>query len=352
MADQRLATLRIAENRFEMIVAQSLAWSEVFFAWFVDAVSARLGLGLTLTERLVRFDCAARTAVAGYDIAVTALYGESRLGFLIVHATRAGARAAGAAREAAEAMVAANEATAAFTVLVGHEPVIEKTDFDVAIDAAEVVAALADVAAQAEGEAAALAAFQLGVAQEAAEAIGAVLAANPSSARAFFDAYRGFITERTGLIGVTTETGSVAAPGMIVFDVDALPDWGFMPTPRIAHHLREGLASILLEGWGDDIEGLAALMDPALSGTGYHLATSPSRLPGGRAGALVIADVPALDPDRPFEAQQPLAEICLARLLDLRSWFAERRTAARYWAEFCNPTPMRRGKVRGDVRLK
>jgi hypothetical protein len=79
-------------------------------------------------------------------------------------------------------------------------------------------------------------------------------------------------------------------------------------------------------------------MDPAFAGTEYKIAVAPARFGEGRAGAMIIARAPSLDPDKPFGPQAEEVRAAVEATLGLRNWFARRQAAARYWAEHVDPS--------------
>lgn len=124
-----------------------------------------------------------------------------------------------------------------------------------------------------------------------------------------------------------------AGTEMMIFSPDALPDWPFLPQMRLAHHLREGFASIMLYGWGARLGDVATVMEPALSRTPFRLALYSGRRREARPGLMILAETRPVDPSRPAASQREAIAAAVSRLDLLRRWFAGHRAAARYWAE-------------------
>jgi hypothetical protein len=339
----------LAEARALAAVEQEIACSPVFADWLLREALAQVGLGLDLSggARLARTQ-----AGPGDPVDRILFYDCGPLRVALVTAVRLAppARAVSNADRVGAELVDARRADLAFTLLLGGGPAMDR--FDCAIPLGRVGAAVSARSAGAQGELALRlnhAGSALAEAEQAARA--AARLADDGGAERFRIEYLALIEE----LAPALEPPEAVPPvlDVVEFGRDALPRWPFMPEARLTQHVRRGAASIRLTGWGAEIDGLAAVMEPALRETDFMLSAAPARAHGAPPDALVVASAPRLDPTRSIEAQFDAARDCLLILRDLQRWYESRRAAARYWAEFAEPGRLQdRGhRVRRDLRL-
>ncbi len=346
-----------AEHTIEQVLAENLACDPAFAAWFLEL--AMPGLAMEVAPSGVSVEMVARLPEAdvGYDIRATVDLGPIEVGLLVAVRCDHPVLAARRAREAAADMYDSGAVAASTTVWVAPEADLARHgDREAVYDATVALEAMAgELARGAAGgdELARRRAFQAGLLTRAARAVAAARQSPEEGRRDFWRPFLELVAEAAPALGVDGARAAID-PGTatLAFDAATLPRWPYMPPTRLALHLREGLASILIEDWGEDIEGLAAVMAPALDGTPYTLSAREAGR-GRPPGALILADAPPLDPDAPFDAQRRAARRCIAEADALRAWFVSRRGVARYWADFVAPGAEHapRSRVRRDLRI-
>jgi hypothetical protein len=336
-------TLRHAERSFAVVFAEALACDVEIFRGFATEISRQTGFDLPQHgRREVDLRPNWRTLRNGWDIRLKLRGDRGPVICLIALLSRYDSAAATLSRSAAREMEnGAETGGRVATVWVAPKESIaelprDREDYDAVLPMEAVIAALTVRARRAEGEPATRLRFQLGAVEAALKAATAALETLDAQESPFIRSYLHFLESRG--VGLPTERAKEATLGRrcpmdIRFDPEALPRWRFMPPAHLTHHLIDGAASILIEGWSADVEELADVMEPTLRGTGYALA--PARLGPSQAisGVMIVQELPPLDPIRPFEDQIKAAEACVAGLVAMRDWFARREAAARYWAD-------------------
>jgi hypothetical protein len=247
-----------------------------------------------------------------------------------------------ACRAEADAAVASGRAAAAATVLIRPGALAERCReadacFDCVIEHERVLALLEERRADATGENARRLDHHAALFRRALETARRVAEATPPpDAEDFLDGYLEILAavapDLPPGVGMRARRPGGDTP-MMVFAPEALPDWPFLPQTRLAHHLREGVASVLLYGWGARLAEVAHVMEPALARTPFRLAVQPGRRQAARAGLLIVADTRPVDPARSIARQRDAVAVAIARVDLLRRWFAGHRAAARYWAD-------------------
>jgi hypothetical protein len=343
------AARRTTEARALAVVEQELACSPSFAQWLFGEALAQVQLGLDLSggARLARAQVG-----AGDPVDRILFYECGPLRVALVTAVRLSPRArevSNADRAGAE-LVDARRADLAFTLLLGGGPAMDR--FDCAIALGRVGAAIAARSARTQGELALRlnhAGSTLAEAELAARA--AARQVDDGGAERFRVEYLALIEELAPALAPPDVAPAVL--DVIEFGREALPRWPFMPEARLQQHVRRGAAGIRLSGWGAEIDGLATVMEPALRETDFMLSAAAARADGGPPDALVLASTPRLDPTRSIETQFDAARDCVLILRDLQRWYESRRAAARYWAEFSEPSRLsdRSHRVRRDIRL-
>lgn len=352
----KATSVRYAERSCAQVLAEGLACSIGLFGWFIGEASQQLSMGVDFGRGRVDFQPTTTAAQDGYDFLLLAGYGEARIAFTVSVLLRFDQEAAETARQAGLELKANGAADLVFPVLLVAErkslaAAKKGTGYKVALALEDARAAFDAEASGRSGELGDRLVFQRKAFERALTAMIAGLNRVEEAPLSFMEAYLALIADKAPNLPIFAAAEQAAVSGAsdkLVFDVETLPRWGFMPPTRLAHHLRLGLATILIENWGEDIDGLAAVMEPTFAGTDYKLALAPSRTPGGAPGVLVVTECPPLDPDEPFDGQRQLALECLAAIRGLRAWYTGRRSAARYWAEQADPSL----KVRGDSRVR
>jgi hypothetical protein len=359
LRDSSAHQTRYAENAIEQCLAENLQCCSAFTGWFIRQSLRNFQMEIAIEKTTVERVRADGDADSGHDLRVVVDLGLIKLGLLI--AVRFGHRPSLArrAREAAAHMVATGKAAIAASVwLTSAAAAVDVAGADLGYDQVVTLDAvtkeLRDEAACAAYELKRRREFQVELLEAAARSAAIEHAAPSEGQDAFWKHYIAMISDRAPGLGVE-EARLALDPnrGMLIFDPDTLPRWSFMPVVRLAHHLREGIASILIHDWGEDIEGLAQVMQPAMDGTRYHLTLAPGRFPGAKPGVMIVAETPPLDPSGPFEGQRRAAQRCVTETDALRGWFASRKGVARYWSDFVTPTLATEGptRVRRDLKL-
>ncbi|WP_333833310.1 hypothetical protein [Rubrimonas sp.] len=324
------------------VLAENLACHPSLMRWLTQQVLPDLSVDLSGAATRVDFASAepGSDPDPGWDLKAIGDFGEIDIAFLISVRFEYRAAAARKARETAKALSASGEAAIALGVWISAKAEIDRmADEPVHCDRAVGLEKIIDML---DGEARCSAyelqrrrEFQIGLLRAALRSAADAAEAPVAPRETFRRHYLDMIADEAPLLTVDFARERVDEDfAMLAFDVAALPRWPFMPTVRLAHHVREGFASILIHDWGADLEGLAGVMEPALDGTPYSLALAPSRLPGGKPGVLILAETPVLDPDRPFAAQRRDARTCIRAIDGLRGWFAARKSVVSYWSDF------------------
>ncbi len=119
----------------------------------------------------------------------------------------------------------------------------------------------------------------------------------------------------------------------MIFGAGSLPDWEFLPQMRLVHQLREGNANINFYGWGDHFLRLAGMMAVDLSETNYRLVPTMNKRANGRSGLMIVAETPAVDNLRGFDAQAEAIEAGIKVADGLRAWLWSHREQVRRWAD-------------------
>lgn len=341
-----------AEQSTVQIVAESLAATPAVQGWFMEAVGEAVGLEIEVEPNRIDLRPDHAAGETGYDFAVYAGCGALSVVYLVTVAAQFEPRRATLAAEARET-TRRDGGALVYAVLLcladdPEESAAAGARYDCVVELARLREVFAADAAGRGGEAGAHLVFQRRLFERNERLIRDWLEGGAAGAQSFREAYLAFIESVDASLPVSAarQVFDDDAPTMIAFDADALPRWGFMPKVRLAHHLKKGLVSILIEGWGGEVDELAGIMDPSLHGTGYKLAVAPSRMPGDRAGLLILADAPSLDPEKPFEGQRQTAYDCVQVAVKLRRWYLARRSAARYWAEQADPSLAGEGEGR------
>lgn len=351
--------MRYAENAIEQCLAENLQCCPGFTSWFIRQSLRSFQMDIAIEKIEVNRVRADGDGDLGHDIRLVVDLGLIRLGLLVaVRFTHRQALARRAKEAAAQMVTSGQVALAAAVWVTTAEAIIEVESgsfgYDHVITLEAVIKKFRDEAACAAYELQRRREFQVDVMEAAARDAGIVRAGSTTGQDAFWTSYLSLIADRAELLGIeTARLTQDAGSGMLIFDPDTLPRWPFMPTVRLAHHLREGVVSILIHDWGEDIEGLASVMQPALDGTRYHLTLAPGRYPGAKPGAMIVAETPVLEPASPFEAQRRPAARCVAEIESMRVWFSGRKGVARYWSDFVTPTLATDGptRVRRDLTL-
>ncbi len=351
--------MRYAENAIEQCLAENLQCCNGFTGWFIRQSLRNFQMDIAIERTTVERVRDDGDADGGHNLRVVVDLGLIKLGLLI--AIRFGHRPALArrAKEAAAQMAASGKVAIAASVwLTTPAAAVEvegsELGYDQVVTLDAVIKELRDEAACAAYELKRRREFQVEVLEAAARSAAADSAAPAHGRDAFWKGYIALITDRAPALGVEeARLSSDSGRGLLIFDPDTLPRWSFMPAVRMAHHLREGIASILIHDWGEDIEGLASVMQPAMDGTRYHLTLAPGRFPGAKPGVMIVAETPPLDPSGAFEGQRRAALRCVSEIDALRGWFAGRMGVARYWPDFVTPTSATEGptRVRRDLKL-
>jgi hypothetical protein len=349
VAGEDETAVREAEIRALAALDQELACAPGFAAWLFRAALEQVRVGIDLPDepRLMR---ATPGPVAPVDRVLIYDCGPLRIALALAVRLSPAARDVSCADRAGAELLESRRADLAFTVLLGGGPAADR--FDAAIPLGRAAEAVAARAAGAQGELAARL-NHAGAALSAAETASRAAArrVDDAGAERFRIEYLALLEE----LAPSLPPPDVAPPvlDVIEFGRDALPRWPFMPEARLVQHLRRGAASIRLPGWGADVDGLAHVMEPALRGTDLLLSAGPPRPDDGPPDALVVACAPRLDPARPIDEQFDAARDAALILRDLARWYESRRAAARYWAEFADPSHAadRGGRVRRDLRL-
>ncbi len=359
----RTAPLRrttVCESAIAQVLAENLVCHPSLLRWLTRRTLADLSVDLANDGARVEFVGVHAEGDAGCDLKVVGDFGQIDIGFLI--SVRFSYRAAEARRahEAARALSQSGETAYAVSVWVTSQAEIDRmTQEPVHYDRAIALETILDML---EGEARCSAYelqrrrdFQIGLIRRALRRALAATAAPVAPRESFRRAFLDMIADEAPML-VIEEARAREDPdfAMLTFDAEALPRWPFLPSVRLAHHLREGFASILVHDWGEDLDGLAAVMEPALDKTGYTLALAPSHVPRSRPGILILAETPKLDPDRPFALQRREARRCMKIIDEMRAWFVTRKSVVGYWAEFIgHAQDEQKGhkRVRRDLRL-
>ncbi|TVQ54956.1 MAG: hypothetical protein EA355_10790 [Rhodobacteraceae bacterium] len=339
-----------AERVIEVLVAENLAASKPFYAWFMRRFMEDSAPNTAQTERAVSLSAVGATASHGAAIEIVTRRAEARCVIVVAVATFPDVGLAAAARAVANAAKQAHEAESARTLLLTPGGAARAGDAGAPFDAVAGLEEAHEVfdagAAAASGEMGVRMAFQRQLFRDALEALSAATAGAKAPAKRDVggqDFREGYLA-MLGRVAPQLRLRSAPEPGRalekVTFAEDVLPKWGFMPRPRLTHHVREGAATLLIDGWGGDIEGLATIMEPAFANTEYKLAIAPAYGDGRRPGVRIIERLPSLDPEGPFEPQAEDAQAAIEATLDLRNWFARRQAAARYWAEHVDPSFM------------
>jgi hypothetical protein len=350
---------RYAENAVEQCLAENLQCCSAFTGWFIRQSLRNFQMDIAIEKTTVDRVRADGDADGGHDLRVVVDLGLIRLALLVAIRFAHRPSLARRAREAAAQMAASGKAAIAASVwLTTAAAAAEATGADLGYDQVvtldSVIRELRHEAACAAYELKRRREFQVELLEAAAGSAAAASAAPADGRDAFWTRYVALVADRAPTLGIEeARMAQDTARGMLVFDPDTLPRWSFMPVVRLAHHLREGIASILIHDWGEDIDGLAQVMQPAMDGTRYHLTLAPGRFPGAKPGVMIVAETPALDPSAPFDGQRRAAMRCVAEIDALRGWFASRKGVARYWSDFVTPTPATEGptRVRRDLKL-
>lgn len=350
---------RYAENAIEQCLAENLQCCSAFTGWFIRQSLRNFQMDIAIEKTTVERVRADGDADGGHDLRVTVDLGLIKLGLLVAIRFAHRPSLARRAREAAAQMAATGKAAIAASVWLttaatAAEVAGADLGYDQVVTLDAVIKELRDEAACAAYELKRRREFQVDLLEAAARSAAAERAAPTDGQDAFWKHYTTLIVDRAPSLGIEeSRLAQDPGRGMLIFDPDTLPRWSFMPVVRLAHHLREGIASILIHDWGEDIEGLAQVMQPAMDGTRYHLTLAPGRFPGAKPGVMIVAETPPLDPSAPFEGQRRAALRCVNEIDALRGWFASRKGVARYWSDFVTPTLATEGptRVRRDLKL-
>lgn len=341
---ERLSTLWRAEHSLAQLLAEAVASSAPVRDWLVDALIAGVRLEVEFLPGKIELRPDVFAAEDGYDFALHGSCGELRIVFLASVAAGFNAERGSLAAEA-RARARAEADLLAYTVLISvtddpKHSVAAAARYDCVIPLSRLRGVFEADAAGRSGELGARLKFQRRLMEYDERVIRDWIAGGSARPKTFRECYLDFVEDVDAVLSVNAARVATddPAPRMIAFDIDTLPRWGFMPPVRLAHHLHKGLVTILIEGWGEEIEALAGLMEPTFDGTGYKLAVAPSRLPGEAAGLLVVAETTPLDPDAPFDGQREAAYDAVQAALKLRRWYLARKSVARYWAEQADPT--------------
>jgi hypothetical protein len=350
---------RYAENAIEQCLAENLQCCPVFTGWFIRQSLRNFQMDIAIEKTTVERVRADADADGGHDLRVVVDLGLIKLALLIaIRFTHRPALARRAKQAAAQLATGGKAAIAASVWVTAPAAAAEVASADLGYDQVvtldAVIKELRDEAACAAYELKRRREFQVEVMLAAARSAAAEAAEPVAGQDVFWRQYLALITDHAPELCVEeARLSNDPARGMLVFDPDTLPRWSFMPAVRLAHHLREGIASILIHDWGEDIDGLAQVMQPAMDGTRYNLTLAPGRFPGAKPGVMLVAETPPLDPAAPFEGQRRAALRCVTENDALRGWFTGRKGVARYWSDFVTPTLAGDGptRVRRDLKL-
>lgn len=350
--------IRIHESVVTQILAENLVCHPSLMRWLTQRTMPTLSVDLTSDATRVEFATVGEEGDPGWDLKAVGDFGQIEIGFVI--STRFAYRAAAArkARAAAKALGEKGEAAVALCVWVASQAEIDRmadepTHYERAVSLESIIAMLDGEARCSAYELQRRREFQIGLLENALRSATASSEAPLAPRETFRRDYLEMIADEAPLLGIEEARDRVDADfSMLCFDVPTLPRWPFLPPVRLAHHLKEGFASILVNDWGEDLDGLASVMEPALESTDYSLALAPSRSPGGKPGVLILVDVPKLDADRPFALQRRDARECVRAIDALRGWFAARKSVVSYWANFIGAAekgPQGHKRVRSNV---
>ena len=125
---------------------------------------------------------------------------------------------------------------------------------------------------------------------------------------------------------------SAADSVTMIFGPASLPNWAFLPQMRIVHQLGEGNANICFYTWGDHFNEMAAMISADLAGTGIRVVPSINKRKAGRAGLMLVREVPKLDHFIDFDAQIDVVRTGILATRDLRQWIASRQEVVQRWS--------------------
>lgn len=335
-----IRAIRTFESAVVQVLAENLACHPSLMRWLALRALPELSVEIAADGTRVDFAPSGAEVDPGWDLKVIGDVGPIEIGLLIAVRFDYRASAARQAREAAKALAASGEAAVALAIWIAPKAEIDRladdpVHYDRAVPLETIVAMLEGEARCSAYELQRRRDFQLGLLRRALR-VAAEASQTPLDPRESFRRdYLEMIADEAPLLAVE-QARDRADPDFatLAFDPSALPRWPFMPSARLAHHLKEGFASILIHDWGKDIDGLAAVMEPALDSTRYSLAIAPSHLPRGKPGVLILVETPPLHPERPFALQRRDARECVRAIDGLRGWFAARKSVASYWADF------------------
>lgn len=328
------------EQAIAQVLAENLACHPALMQWLTRRTLPDLSVELAPDSASVDIARATHDGDVGWDVRVIGDFGP--IGIAILIAIRFAYRVGSArkAKEAARALAESGEVAVATAVWLTADAIVksmgdEPMHYDKAVTIEALLAMLRGEARCAAYELQRRREFQIGLIESALDKAMATAVAPADPRETFRKDYLDLIADEAPLL-LTEEARNASTSdfGMLIFDSGSLPHWPFLPAVRLAQHLREGAASILIHDWGEDIDALAGVMEPALDKTPYSLARAPSRPPGGKPGVLLLVDIPSLDPERPFAAQRRQAREAVRAVDALRAWFAGRKAVVGYWADF------------------
>lgn len=331
--------LRDAERDIDGVLIGHLLAAPDFRDWVLTSAGAPPVEGRNVVVTPVR---RSRKSDTGLDIVLTLGEDRNRDAVLISNRLVPAPRIARKARAEADAMAEAGQARTVRMLLIRPEAAAaHSAEADPLYDAVvthDWLGTLLEVrAAGAAGELAGHLAHHVAVLARAMDVAARAIETTPiHTTEEFLDDYKSLLARAAPSlppgVGMVASRPETDLP-LMVFGVECLPDWPFLPQMRLAHHLREGMVSLTFYGWGIHLSELAQVMDPVLARTPFRLALTARRRPDANPGLMIVNAVPVLDTARPLSAQEDEARAGMQAADLLRRWFIGQRNTARLWAE-------------------